>query len=75
MLMENYSKQCAMLRLLAQLCPTLCDPLGCSPPGSSVHGDSPGKNMEWVAMPSSRESSKPRDRTQIYCVTGGFFTV
>ena len=33
-----------MLCLVAQLCPTLCDPRDCSPPGSSVHGDSPGKN-------------------------------
>ena len=32
------------VRLVAQLCPTLCDPMGCSPPGSSVHADSPGKN-------------------------------
>ena len=30
--------------LVSQLCPTLCDPLDCSPPGSSVHEDSPGKN-------------------------------
>ena len=30
--------------LVAQSCPTLCDPVDCSPPGSSVHGDSPGKN-------------------------------
>ena len=35
---------CAM-QLLAQLCPTLCDPEDCSPPGSSVHGDSPSKHM------------------------------
>ena len=33
-----------MLGLVAQSCPTLCSPLDCSPPGSSVHGDSPGKN-------------------------------
>ena len=44
----------------AQSCPTLCDPMGCGPPGSSVHGDSPGKNTD--AMPSSRGSSQPRDR-------------
>ena len=31
--------------LVAQLCPTLCDPVECSSPGSSVHGDSPGKNI------------------------------
>ena len=30
--------------LIAQLCLTLCDPMDCSPPHSSVHGDSPGKN-------------------------------
>ena len=30
--------------LIAQSCPTLCDPMDCSPPGSSVYGDSPGKN-------------------------------
>ena len=35
---------CAVLCLVAQSCPTLCDPMDCSPPGSSVHGDSPGKN-------------------------------
>ena len=34
----------AVLCLVAQLCPTLCDPMDCSPPGSSVRGDSPGKN-------------------------------
>ena len=35
---------CAMLCLAGQLCLTLCNPVDCSPPGSSVHGDSPGKN-------------------------------
>ena len=35
---------CAVLFLVAQSCLTLCNPLGCSPPGSSVHGDSPGRN-------------------------------
>ena len=35
---------CAMLCLVSQSCPTLCNPMDCSPPGSSVHGDSPGKN-------------------------------
>ena len=35
---------CAVLCLVAQSCPTLCDPLDCNLPGSSVHGDSPGKN-------------------------------
>ena len=35
---------CAVLCLVAQSCPTLCYPMDCSPPGSSVQGDSPGKN-------------------------------
>jgi len=35
---------CAVLCLVTQSCPTLCDPMDCSPPGSSVRGDSPGKN-------------------------------
>ena len=37
-----------------QLCPTLCDPMNCSPPGSSVHGILQARILEWVAMPSSR---------------------
>ena len=42
-----------------QSCPTLCDPMDCSPPGSSVHGILQARILEWVAMPSSRESSNP----------------
>ena len=48
---------------VAQLCPTLCDPMDCSPPGSSVHGISPAKMLEWVAISFSRGSSRPRDQT------------
>ena len=44
----------AVLCLVAQSCLTLCDPMDCSLPGSSVHEDSPGGMLEWVAMPSSR---------------------
>ena len=39
---------------------TLCNPIDCSPSGSSVHGDSPARILEWVTMPSSRGSSQPR---------------
>ena len=46
-----------------QLCLTLCDPMDCSPPGSSVHGILQARILEWVAMPSSRGSSQPRDQT------------
>ena len=44
----------AVLYLVAQSCLTLCDPMDCSLPGSSVHEDSPGGMLEWVAMPSFR---------------------
>ena len=50
-------------------------PHGHSLPGSSVVGEFPGKNMEWVAMPSSRASSQPRDWTQVSHTVGRFFTV
>ena len=43
-----------------QLCPSLWDPVDCSPPGSSVHGILQARILEWVAMPSSRGSSRPR---------------
>ena len=48
-----------------QLSPTLCDPMDCSPPGSSIHGILQARILEWVAMPFSRGLSKPRDRTCI----------
>ena len=51
---------CVLLHLVAKLCPTLCDPMDCSPPGFSLHRDSPGQNAG-VGMPSSRGSSQPRD--------------
>ena len=58
-----------------QSCPTLCDPMDCSPPGSSVHGILQARMLEWVAIPSSRGSSKPRDQTQVFNIAGGFFTI
>ena len=65
---------CALC-LVAQLCPTLCDPMDYSPPGSSVRGILQARILEWVAMPSSRGSSRPRDGTQVSCIAGRFFTV
>ena len=44
----------------AQSCLTLCNPRDCSPPGSFVHGALQARTLEWVAMPSSRGSSRPR---------------
>ena len=59
---------------VAQLGPTLCDPMDCSPPGSSIHGILQARILEWVALSFSRGSSRPRDRTHISCIAGGFFT-
>ena len=47
---------------------TLCDPMDCSPPGSSVHGILQARILECVAMPSSRGSSWPSERTRICCI-------
>ena len=48
-----------------QLCPTLCNPMDCSSPGSSVHGILQASILEWIAVPSSRGSSQHRDRTLV----------
>ena len=61
--------------LVAQLCLTFCDPMDCSPPGSSVHGISLARILEWVAIPFSRGSSQPRDQTQVSSIANGILTV
>ena len=61
--------------LVTQSCPTLCDPMDCSPPGSSVHGILQARILEWVACPFSKGSSQPRDRTCISRIAGRFFTI
>ena len=53
-----------------QSCPVLCNPTDCSPPGSSVHGILQARILEWVAIALSRESSQPRDQTQVSCIAG-----
>ena len=60
---------------VAQLCLPLCDPVDCSLPGSSVRGILQARILEWVAVPFSRGSSRPRDQTQVCHITGRFFTV
>ena len=50
-------------------CPTLCDPMD-----DTVHGILQAGIQEWAAMPFYRGSSSPRDRTQVSCIVGGFFT-
>ena len=58
------------------VCIHICNPTGCSPPGPSDHGDSPGKNtgVGCHALPS-RGSSQPRDQTQVSHIAGGFLTI
>ena len=53
-------KWLAYLLALCQSCPTIRDPMGCSPPGSSVLGILPARILEWVAISNSRESAQPR---------------
>ena len=60
--------------LVAKLCPTLVTPWDCNTPGSSVHGIIQARILEWVAIPFSRGSSWPRDRTHVSCITGQYFT-
>ena len=60
---------------VAQSCPTLCDPVDCSPPGSCIHGNLQARILEWVAISFSRGSSRPRDRTQDSCITGRCFNL
>ena len=62
---------CAVLCLVTQLCPTLCNPMDCSPPGSSIHGDSPGKNSR-VGCHALLQGIFP---TQVSHVAGRFFTI
>ena len=55
--------------ICVQSCPTRCNPMDCRLPGSSVHGTSQAKILEWVAVTFSRGSSEPRDLTHVSCVS------
>ena len=68
----------SVLCLVTQSCPTLCNPIDSSvhsPSGSLSMGILQARILEWVAMPSSRGFSLPRDRTQVSHTAGGFFTI
>ena len=60
--------------LITQSCPTLCDPMDYSLPGSSVHGIFQARVLEWVAISFSRASSQPRDQMQVSRIAGRFLT-
>ena len=60
---------------VAQLCLTLCNPMDCGLPGSSVHGIFQARILEWVSISFARGSSWPRDRTRVSRTAGRLFTI
>ena len=60
---------------VTQSCLTLCNPVDCRPPGSSIHGISQARILEWVAISFSRESSRPRDQTRVSLIAGRCFNL
>ena len=73
----NWSCFYGWLCLCIQSQPALCNPVDCSPPGSSIHGVSQARILEGVAISSSRGPSQPRDWVHVswvYCTAGRFFT-
>ena len=61
--------------LVSQSCLILCNPMDCSPPGSSVRGNFQARILEWAATPFSRGSSRPRYCIQVSCIADRFFTI
>ena len=57
---------------VAQSCPTLCDPMVCSPPGSSIHGIFQARILKWVVISFSGRSSGPRDWTPVSHIVSQF---
>ena len=62
-------RKCSVVAELLQSCLTLCDLMGYSRPGCSVRGILQARILEWVALPSSRGSSSPRDGTHVSCIS------
>ena len=62
------------LCLVAESRLTLCNPMDCSLPSSSVIGIIQVRTLEWVAISFSRVSSQPRNQTRVFCIAGRFFT-
>ena len=58
---------------VSQLCPTLCNPVNCRLPGSSIHGIFQARVLEWVATSFSRGSSQLRDQTRVSRIVGRRF--
>ena len=60
---------------VTQSCPTLCDPVDYSLPGSSVHGIFQARVLEWIVISFSRGSSQPRDGTRVSPIVDRHFTI
>ena len=69
LLPAHLTEGCACVLKSLQSSPTLCNPVDCSPPGSSVHRILQARILEWVVIPFSRGCSQPRDGTLISCVS------
>ena len=63
---------CAVLCLVAQSCPTSCDPMDCTHQAPLSMGILQARILEWVAIPSSRGSSQPRDQSRFSCIASRF---
>ena len=72
---EALSLLCESESEVTQSCPTLCDPVDCSPRGSSIHGILQARILEWVDISFCRGSSWPRDQTQVSCIAGRSFNL
>ena len=64
-----------ILSEVAQSCPTLCNPMDCNLPGSSIHGIFQARVLEWVPISFSRGSSRPRDQTHVSHIAGRCFII
>ena len=60
---------------VAQSRPTLCNPMDCSPPGSSIHRILQARILEWVVISFAREPSRPRNQTQVSLIAGRRFNL
>ena len=69
--LDNYHAVCFMS---FQSCLTLCDPVDCSPAGSSVHGILQARILEWVVISPSRDLPGPGIKPAPPALAGGFFT-
>ena len=70
---ECMSYYCELCAVMSHLCLTLYNPMDCNWPVSSVHRILQARILEWVALPSSRRSYRPRDQIQVFCIVSRFF--